>query len=153
MTAEILQFERVSPLFPDICENLHLDADNEAIYMKRLFLLDGKPIAIGKSWLPSALLPSFIEQGLINNSLSTTLAQRYKITPIRVEDFFEVVRPTAAESGLLKNSNDAPLILVKGISYLDDGSPLEYSHTLWSGDGVRFHFTLVHTDRGFVMGP
>lgn len=153
MTADILQFENVSPLFPDICENLQLTAESEAVYMKRLFLLDGKPIAIGKSWLPAAIVPDFVEQGLINNSLSTTLAERYRITPVRVEDFFEVVRPTHSESELLKSSNDAPLILVKGISYLDDGTPLEYSHTLWLGDGVRFHFTLVHTDRGFVMGP
>lgn len=153
MTAEILEFTKVSPLYPDIAENLRLASEDTAIFFKRLFLLEGIPLAIGKSWLPSNLLPDFTKEKMINNSLSTTLRQKYNIIPAKVEDYLEVVRPTNQESILLKSNNNTPLLLVKGISYLRDGTPLEYSNTLWQGDNVRFHFTLNHTRHGFVMGP
>ncbi|QQO08451.1 GntR family transcriptional regulator [Breznakiella homolactica] len=153
MTAKVLQLERLVSTFPEIHESLKLRDNEKVIYMKRLFLLDKKPIAIGKSWLPDSLVPKFAEDGLIDNSLSKTLVKRYGITPVRVEDYLDVVRPTQSEYELLRSTYDAPLILIKGISYLSDGRPVEYSQTAWLGDKVRFHFTLHHTDQGFVMGP
>jgi DNA-binding GntR family transcriptional regulator len=153
MTAKVLQLERLPSFFPEICESLALPSGAMVVYMKRLFLLDGKPIAIGKSWLPDSLVPDFVEQDLIENSLSKTLAQRYRISAVRVEDYLDIVRPTRSEYELLRSTYDAPLIMIKGISYLADGKPLEYSQTTWLGDKVRFHFSLHHTDQGFVMGP
>jgi DNA-binding GntR family transcriptional regulator len=153
MTAKVLQLERLPSSFPEICEGLALPSGEMVVYMKRLFLLDGKPIAIGKSWLPDSLVPDFVEQGLIENSLSKTLAQRYRISAVRVEDYLDTVRPTRSEYELLRSTYDAPLIVIKGISYLAGGKPLEYSQTTWLGDRVRFHFSLHHTDLGFVMGP
>jgi DNA-binding GntR family transcriptional regulator len=153
IAAEVLQLERIPSSFSEIEERLKIPPQGLVVYMKRLFLLDGKPIAIGKSWLPDALVPQFVERGLISNSLSKTLAKRYHITPSKVEDYLDVVRPTRSEYELLHSTYDAPLILIKGTSYLADGRPVEYSQTVWLGDKVRFHFTLHHTDQGFVMGP
>ncbi|MDR0387380.1 MAG: GntR family transcriptional regulator [Treponema sp.] len=153
ITAEVLQLERLPSFFPEICEGLALSSGEMVVYMKRLFLLGGEPIAIGKSWLPNSLVPDFVEQGLIENSLSKTLTQRYRISAARVEDYLDAVRPTRSEYELLRSTYDAPLIVIKGISYLSNGKPLEYSQTTWLGDKVRFHFSLHHTDQGFVMGP
>ena len=153
MTAKILSLEYVSPLFPDIKEKLKITDDSyTAIFLKRLFYLDGMPIALGKSWLPSHLLPGFVEQGMLNNSLSQTLSERYNLTPYSVDDYVEVVRATQSESALLNSTLDVPLLLVQGISYLKDGSPVECSQTFWLGDGVRFHLHLYYTEKGFVMG-
>lgn len=152
MTAEILEIRLVTDLFHDICEQLQLTSDRSAVYMKRLFLLDGKPTAIGRSWLPATLVPNLENLGLIGNSLSKTLAENFSLVPVRVEDYLEVVRPTLSERQLLKSSYDAPLMLIKGVSYLENGQALEYSNTLWLGDSVRFHFTMHHTENGFVMG-
>jgi DNA-binding GntR family transcriptional regulator len=153
MEANILTLTETSPALSDIQEKLHLDKEhNHLVFIKRLFLLDGKPIAIGKSWLPAGILPGFVENGMIENSLSRTLAERYHIKPVRVDDYVEVVRSTQAESELLNSTYDVPLILIQGISYLEDGTPIEYSQTHWLGDGVRFHLSLHHTKEGFVMG-
>lgn len=153
MTAQILSLDYVTPLYPDIAEKLKIkDEQYRAIFLKRLFFLEGKPIAIGKSWLPSHLLPDFVEKGMINNSLSQTLADRYNIIVDSVDDYIEVVRSTHSESSLLNCTLDVPLLLIQGISYLKGGIPLECSQTSWLGDGVRFHFHLHNTDKGFVMG-
>jgi DNA-binding GntR family transcriptional regulator len=142
ITAKILRLERIPSPLQEINEGLKIPPQAPVVYMERLFLLDGEPIAIGKSWLPDSLVPGFVEQGLIENSLSNTLAQRYHISAGKVEDYLDVIRSTQPEYELLESGPDTPLILVKGISYLADGSPLEYSRTVWLGNKVRFRFTL-----------
>lgn len=153
MTAKMLDLKQVTDLFDDISENLQIAKSEPAVYIKRLFLLDGKPMAIGRSWIPAKLVPELEKLGLYNNSLSKTLTERYKLTPVKVEDYLEVVRATQSERELLEGAYDSPLILIKGTSYLEDGTPLELSNTLWLGDCVRFHFALNHTPGGFVMEP
>lgn len=153
MEAKILALEEISPPFSEIQEKLQLcKEENNLIFLQRLFLLDGKPIAVGKSWLPVDLLPGFVEKGLIDNSLSRTLAERYNLKPVKVDDYVEAVRSTQSESELLDSPYDMPLISIQGISYLKNGRPIEYSQTHWVGDGVRFHLLLHHTKDGFIIG-
>ena len=153
MEAKILSLKEISPPFSEIQEKLQLGKETDKlIFLERLFLLDGKPIAIGRSWLPCDLLPGFVEKGLIDNSLSRTLAERYKLKPVKVDDYIEAVRSTQSESELLESSYDMPLISIQGISYLKNGRPIEYSQTHWVGDGVRFHLPLHHTKDGFIIG-
>ncbi len=153
MTAEVLEQRLLDEPYPNIVEGLMLRPDEKAIYLKRLFFLDERPIAIGRSWLSEATVPGFESCQMVDNSLSRTLDAYYHMKPVRVEDILEVVRPTQSERELLKTSYDAPLLIVKGISYLQDGRPLEYSNTSWSGDNVRFRFALKQTENGFVMNP
>lgn len=153
MTAELLELRLISDVFPNIQKQLAARPEDHAVYIKRLFLLDGKPIAIGRAWLLSRMVPDIEKLGLIENSISITLSQRYHLSPTRVEDLIEAVRPTSSETQLLKTVYDVPLILIKGQSYLEDNRPLEYSNTIWLGDSVRFHLTLQHTENGFVYEP
>ena len=153
MEAKILSLSEISPPFSEIQEKLQLGKEtNNLIFLERLFLLDGKPIAIGRSWLPCDLLPGFVENGLIENSLSRTLAERYNLKPVKVDDYVEAMRSTQSESELLESPDDMPLISIQGISYLRNGRPIEYSQTHWVGDGVRFHLSLHHTKDGFIIG-
>lgn len=142
VTAKVLEQKLVTDLFPAVYEHLRLRPEDQALYIKRLFMLNGHPVAIGRSHIPARLVPGLEKKPLINNSLSTTLRKEYQLTPLRVEDYLEAVRATQAESALLKCNHDTPLILIEGTSYLPGGEPLEYSCTLWAGDSVRFHLPL-----------
>ncbi|MHC1771146.1 MAG: GntR family transcriptional regulator [Flexilinea sp.] len=153
IAATILEQMLVTDLFPDVYEHLELKPEDNAVYIKRLFLLNGKPLAIGRSWLPSKIVPGFESIPMINNSLSQTLLRRYQLHAILVEDYLEVVRSTQSECDLLKCIFDTPLVLIRGTSFLEGNRPLEYSNTLWAGDSVRFRFTLRNTEDGFVIGP
>lgn len=149
MTADVLAVELIPDAYPDVREKLHLPEEKpEAIYLKRLFKLNGKPIAIGKSWLPSYLLPGFRERGMVNNSLTQTLKANYGLVPEMINDYIEVVRCTASEAKLLSSTADTPLLVVKGISLLKNGTPIEYSSTSWLGDCVRFNINLKFSELG-----
>ena len=153
ISAKILDLKYVSPAYREIMNQLNMpDGDVCVIFLKRVFYLGGKPIAIGRSWLPAKLLPEFVEKGLINNSLSCTLKERYNILPSTVDDNIEVVRCSQSDSALLNCTMDVPLMLVKGRSALEENVIVEYSETCWLGDVVRFHLQYKLTDNGYMLG-
>lgn len=151
LTANMISIQLIETPYPDVNTALEISTSAPCVYFKRVFILDGKPIAIGKSWIPADLVPNLEKEGLIANSLSRTMKERYNLNVVKVDDVLETVRPTAQEKELLEASYDTPLILIKGISYLDSGRPLEYSNTLWLGDRVRFHLSLEKEQNGFVI--
>ena len=151
ITATTLRIQLYEQPYQEVIDQLGLTDDTTVVYFKRLFLLEDKPIAIGRSWISLGLVPELHKLGLINNQLSTTLRERYNLVVERIDDCLEVVRPTPADCHLLDVSYDCPLMLVKGISYLADNTPVEYSNTLWLGDRVRFRIQLHSTPDGFEI--
>lgn len=151
LQAEVLEIVKIRTPYNVVAESLKLTPDRAALYFKRLFFLDEKPIAIGKSWLPYDMVPGLEDEGLLQNSLSKTMTERYHLNVTHVDDVLETVRPTLNERKLLEATYDTPLILIKGVSYLDDGRPLEYSNTLWLGDRVRFHISFTKSEGHFIM--
>ncbi len=142
ITAEMLSLQRFDQPYEEIRENLRLAPGEHVVYMKRLFSLEGKPLAVGRSWLSLQRFPGLDKQGLDNNRLSATLKARYGVRAVRVEDSVEAVRPTPSECHLLDISYDCPLLSVRGISYDEKDCPVESSTTLWLGDMVRFKITM-----------
>ena len=151
LKATMLELVKIPDPYKPVSDALQLKPGDAAIYFKRLFYLEGKPIAIGKSWLPYEVVPGLEAQGLINNSLTQTVKERYHLNVMRVDDVLETVRPTSTDCKLLDATYDTPLILIKGISYLDDGRPLEYSNTFWLGDRVRFLISFTKSNGRFIM--
>ncbi len=151
VTAKILEQRLVTDLFPAVSEHLELEREGWAVYIKRLYLIGGRPIAISRSHLPAPLVPGMEDLELVRGSVLETLEQAYGLSADRVEDCIEAVRATPADCALLRCFQDTPLVLLRGTSYLADGRPLEYSSTLWSGDSVRFQLTLQHGERGFYV--
>ncbi len=145
LVSTVLEKRIVTDLFTAVHKSLQLKPEDEAVYIKRLYLRDGKPIAITRSHIPAYMVPGLDEIALLNGSLSSTLKKVYNLKPVRVDDSIEAVRATQAECALLQCSNDSPIILIEGTSYLEDGRPLEYSCTLWAGDSVRFSLPLLLT--------
>ena len=151
ISAEMLELKKIDNPYKSVCETLKLKEGESAIYFKRLFQCDNRPIAIGRSWLPCKLVPDLEKDGLINNSLSQTMKERYHLNIVRVDDILETVRASLSDSQLLNSVYDTPLINIKGISYMDNGLPLESSNTLWLGDRVRFALSFTKSNDTFHM--
>lgn len=112
------------------------------VYFERLFLLDGHPIALNRSWLSEARVPGILEDGLIGKHLSVTLAERYDLDPTRIENTIESSHCSPAEMKLLRMNFQASAIVVTATSFDGRDRPIEYSRTLWLGDRVKFRFTI-----------
>lgn len=141
VSAQVLQMERFNNPYRVVYEALNITSDTPVVYLKRLFTINGKPLAVGRSWLSLERFPDLDKIGLEGNSLSRTLAKKYGVRAVRVDDSVEAVRPTQSECQVLDISYDCPLLAVHGVSYDENEMAIEYSTTFWLGDTVRFKIT------------
>lgn len=141
LDAETSIFELRDAASP-ITDLLRLGGPSRVVYLKRLFRQSSRPLALSESWIAESLVPGLPGKGLIEGHLSNTLAMRYGLAPVRIENTLEVARLNVTDSGILDALLDAPAIAVSSVSFLPFDLPLEYSRTLWLADRVRFRFNL-----------
>jgi GntR family transcriptional regulator len=139
-SSEILEAQTFPDPLPQVQEKLQISAATPIAYLKRILLIGNKPAALNRSWFNSALCPGITDQALIDQSLSKTLQDRYGLVPAYADNWLEVIRGSKETAELLKSVSDMPMTLLSSVSYLSDGTPLEYSITEWLGDRIRFHF-------------
>lgn len=123
-----------------INEQLKIGENENLVYIKRLFLYNNKPIGLNRSWLAGSMVPGITEKPLINNRLSKTLSENYRLTPAYLENSLQSIIPNAADMKLLNVQYTVPATLLKSVSYLHDRTALEYSETIWLGESVKFTF-------------
>lgn len=125
---------------PQVQKNLQISETTPIAYLKRILLISNKPAALNRSWFADALCPGITKQELIDQSLSKTLQDRYGLVPDYADNWLGVIRGAKETAKLLDAALDMPMILLTSVSYLADGTPLEYSITEWLGDQIRFNF-------------
>lgn len=138
---------------PEICAPLQLPPGSPVFYFSRLYCSAERILALGKSWIPAHMVPGIEYIDIPYNKLSATLANDYNLIASEVEDTIEVTRPTLEDTHLLNIPPDAPLMLVKGLSVLENSTPLELSHTFWIGKSVRFKLSLKNINGVFRNFP
>lgn len=138
ISSTVLEARTFSEPLEPVIQHLRVAQDEPVAYIKRLLLINEQPTAIDRAWFSVRLCPGIADQPLIEQSLSKTLAERYRLVPVRSEAWLEVVRATEKDATALKTFVDSPLMLLTSVLYLEDGQPLEYSMTTWLGDRIRF---------------
>ncbi|HEC23289.1 MAG TPA: GntR family transcriptional regulator [Chloroflexi bacterium] len=122
-----------------VAEHLNLPADQPVIHIRRLRLANQLPVSLDSSYLPYHLCPEIMEADLAG-SLFSALQRLYDLRPVKGENWLEPAIATPTEAELLNVAPGTPLLLMYGVSRLEDGTPIEYSKALWRGDRVRFVF-------------
>lgn len=138
---EILGWERTEQVEPALRQTFSLTETRPLIHLSRLFLLEGKTLALNRVWLPEELVPGILEDGLLNGSISDTMAQRYGEPFVRIENYIAAGRLNAADAALMRSTYDTPVLEILSTHFLADGRPAQFSRTLWIGSLVRFHFS------------
>ena len=138
---QILDWQRTDQVELALRQAFSLTERRPMVYLRRLFLHEGQILALNRVWLPEELVPHIIEEGLLNGSISDTMAQRYGQPFARIENYIAAGRLNAADAALLQSAYDTPVLEILSTHYLADGRPAEFSRTLWVGSLVRFHFS------------
>lgn len=135
--------QEVIPAGRKIADFLRLREGEPVIHVSRLRFVDGEPIVLVSTYLPAARCPNLVNVDLTNQSLYAYLEQAYGLTIARGRRTLEAIPAGKYEADLLQIKKGAPLIRLESISYLDDGSPIEYYHALHRGDRSRFEVELL----------
>jgi GntR family transcriptional regulator len=118
---------------------LGLESGSPTLYLERLRLAGGEPYLLEQVHLPAERFPGLLASDLEHASLYELLATRYDTPVVRAREALEPVLLRAREAGLLAQRRGAAALLIEGIAFTTDDSPVEFGRTFVRGDRSRYY--------------
>jgi GntR family transcriptional regulator len=122
---------------------LRLEAGSPTLYLERLRLAGGEPYLLEQVHLPAERFPGLLASDLEHASLYELMATRYGTPVVRAREALEPVLLRAREARLLAQRRGAAALLVEGIAFTADESPIEFGRTYVRGDRSRYYVERV----------
>jgi GntR family transcriptional regulator len=127
---------------------LALELGSPTLYLERLRLAGGEPLLLEMVHLPAERFPGLLARDLEHNSLYDILTERYGTPVVRAREALEPVLLPGRESKLLGVAPRSLALLVEGIAYTADDTPVEFGRTYVRGDRTRYYVERVHVRSG-----
>jgi GntR family transcriptional regulator len=135
--------QEATPASPLVAAFLEIAPGTPVIEIERVRFVQDEPIVLVTTYMPQVLCPELLNEDLTHQSLYAYLERRYNLVTVRGHRTLEAVPANEYEANLLQVKRGAPLILLDSVSYLEDGTPLEYYHALHRGDRSKFEVELL----------
>lgn len=133
-----------------VAERLDLEASTPLIYLERLRLAAGEPLALDRIWLPAGIAAPLLAVDFSHTSVYEELAARCGVRLTDGRERLRAVVPTRAERRLLGVDARTAAFVIERLG-LRAGVPLEWRHTLVRGD--RFGMSAAFSGRdGYELG-
>jgi GntR family transcriptional regulator len=137
--------QAIEPAGAKLATALGLEATTPVIKLVRLRFVQDEPIVLVTSYLPYDMCPELVNADLSEQSLYAFLKSAYGLSVASGRRRIESVAAGEAEARLLNIEEGAPLLKLDSVSYLQDGTPLEYFHGAFRGDRSRFEVEIDRT--------
>jgi GntR family transcriptional regulator len=140
-TTQVLK-QAVVPAASEIAANLHLKPDAPVVEIERLRAVDSAPIQLVTTYIPVELCEALVEADLKTHSLYAFLEEQCGMMIARGHRTIEAVPAEQRVAQLLRVSLGAPLIRLVSVSYMENGTPVEFYRALHRGDRTQFEVEL-----------
>lgn len=107
------------------------------VFIRRLRLAEGEPMALQTNYLPAALCPGLLAANLENASLYDILRGEYGLQLSDAQTSAGAELASEDDARLLDLTPPAALLVTEQITYLDDDRPIEFARSLYRGDRYR----------------
>ncbi len=134
---------QVTPANAKVADRLGLEPGTLVLDIERLRFVQDEPIVLVTTYLPYALCPKLAQADLSNQSLYAFLETECGLVIARGRRVIEAIPASEYGAHHLQVAKGAPLILLESVSYLADGTPMEYYRAFHRGDRSRFEVELV----------
>lgn len=122
---------------PAAAADLDLAADTPLVYLERLRLAGGMPLALDRTWLPADLASCVLEADFGHTALYDELRVHCGLQPTRGEERIQPVVPPRAEARLLQLPTGAAAFSIERHTWTADRA-LERRRTLVHGERYAF---------------
>jgi GntR family transcriptional regulator len=122
----------------DVATQLEIKPGEDVIAIERLRLVNDEPIVLVMSYLPNHLCPGLINENLRANSLYELLEGKFGLKLTHGYRTIMAVAADSRQSNLLGIKKGSPLISFDGVTYLEDGRPIEWYQSVHRGDRGKF---------------
>lgn len=133
----------VEPASTKIAELLQLKPGTQVFCIERLRFVDQAPIVLVSTYIPYDLCHDLGKFDLGARSLYEVLEKEFGLVISHGRRTIEAVAANEREAQYLQIEDGDPLILINSVTYLEDGTPVEYYHAIHRGDRSRFEVDLV----------
>ncbi len=137
--AHVLRFEEV-PASGSLSRHMEIDEGAPVIRFSRLLLADGKPMSLDENFMPSDLVPGFLNDPP-PISLYQSLHERYNLILEWGEDQIESTAATSEHAGLLQVDVGFPLLRITRYAFVGEGL-VDYSVSLYRSDRYKLFVPL-----------
>ena len=124
-----------------VSETLGLPAGSLVIKTRRITYADGVPIAFGTGYHSAERFPGFAERREVLGSTTETYKSYGIDDYLRGETTLHARQAREEEARLLNQHPDLPVIVVRAIDTLLDGTPISSSEVIWSALRVKFNMS------------
>ncbi|RSL32176.1 GntR family transcriptional regulator [Salibacterium salarium] len=134
--SDLIQYSVLTPSKP-VADTLQMNDTKQIHEIKRIRLADEVPMAFETTSINSDIvgeLPEDIE----NHSIYYILEKEKGLKIGNGEQTFESSLARKEEADFLGIREGDPILLIRRITYLDDGTPFEYVKSAYRGDRYRF---------------
>jgi GntR family transcriptional regulator len=127
----------------EVAEALELMVASPTLYLERLRLADGEPLLLEQVYLPAERFPGLLASDMEHTSLYDLLTERYETPIVRARESLEPVLLRPREARLLQQRPRTPALLIRGIAFAADHTPVEFGRTYVRGDRTRYYVERV----------
>jgi GntR family transcriptional regulator len=131
---------------PAVRQALRLGEHDRAVRIKRLLLADGEPMGLQDGYYTTRLFGDrqgqIAPESLAETSLYAQLEEVLDVPLWKAEETVEPAIANRKEVELLGISAGAPVLVVRRLSYLASGEPVESVKLVFRGDKYRYRVDL-----------
>jgi len=139
-SSQVLAFrEDVAPAAT--AAQLELPQGAKVVYLERVRLVDGEPLALERVYLPWERFAALLGKNMAEHSLYAVLEQEFNCSPTVADETVEATLLSAADARLLGVTRHSPALLASRITRDAHGAPIESVQTLYRADRYRMVFT------------
>jgi GntR family transcriptional regulator len=138
----VLRLE-MEPASPHVAAALHLQPSESIVLLERLRIVDGEPWDLTTAHLPSALCGRILDLDMEQLPLYHTLEEVLGLQLARGRRSIEAAQADSTIARHLDVPEGQPVLILKGITYLEDERPIEYFTGVHRGDRSRFDVDVV----------
>jgi GntR family transcriptional regulator len=142
LTNKIRTFEVQAPS-AHVAEMLKLGIEDSVIHLERVRSINGEPWVLTSTYLPHEHCASLLELDMRHRSLYVTLERELGLVLDHGHRTIEAALATAEQARLLGIAAGDPVLLLKSLAFLADGTPIEYFLAWHRGDRSRFDVDLA----------
>lgn len=141
-SGRILRLAEVIPP-EDVAAALELRPGARAVYLRRLRMADGVPMALEGTYVPADRFAGLVRERMVGGSLHQTLRERYGVHLRQAHRTVESATADARQARLLGTPTGAPLLLVQGLNLDQHGQVVEYGWTAYRGDRYKLYLRSI----------
>lgn len=137
VTSKVLDLRLVS--VPEtVMHDLELTEPEDVVFLRRIRYVENEPMAVHISYMLSHYFARILDADLSERPLSAVMEEASGLHIAASRDYVEAAPARAEEAALLDIRKGAPVLLVRGVAYTREGTPMRSSTAVYRADRFRF---------------